>query len=396
MSLGSWSGFDTKMEARSKSLKARCEVECAKEKVSWSKQIKAYIKAQVDHYRDVILDELYRLQQMIDDTLDGVSDAITAIQNLDMMQVIEFLGIHDIAEDVVAKLMAIINLVDKFTAKCDCEEVTSTATLTNTINGESIIIVTTPIELPPTAESLGVGKEIYDVLNSSSKGLGVAINEGLYAASGATENPIDQTRTLVAESKKWHPAIREAMTQYPIMTEVLGYTGEWIYADNRDKQSLGVDEWATAGNAKCLRSSIEQKMDQDSLRLVQSAYDKTNLKLYDGLSKQYGLEDEDNKIFRSGFVSLGLAHGLQLAGDVRFYMNHASSTTIGGKATRTAVDTVLGVQKIHLNYLYPVLNNITIKNEQTTANVYPVMVVVDKRENMYAESFTTLCDSGLK
>jgi hypothetical protein len=190
---------------------------------------------------------------------------------------------------------------------------------------------------------------------------------------------VQSLRETIRQMSGKRSDIDEALSTSPYGKMQSEYVGSHIIAYGVDKPSLQLKNWQD-GTPVILRKNIEQKLSSDQSIEVKKAYDITNRGLYNNLPKEF--KDEQTTF---GMVS----HSYHLAGDYFYYKNHANSDTIVGKSLVGATLATIGTPNKLINYINPVIENITIENTPLLVIEENYEVPVDNRKNIVRRPLKT-------
>ena len=169
--------------------------------------------------------------------------------------------------------------------------------------------------------SIGVGKTLYNASVQFSGGVKQAREYVTLAAESLTNTDLYTARKVADYIRTLHPSLIPFASEYPMMARLSEYTASWVYCNELDKSTLSLNGWGERSGAKAVRRCLEGKIRSERSMMISRSYDLTNKLLYDCLSKEF----KDNSGGVDSVVELGAAHGLHLAGDVKFRRNHMSS-----------------------------------------------------------------------
>lgn len=423
--------------------KARCAQQCADSTLSvleiFTTRAKQKIMEKVENYITTYMDYVYDIAKYANTVIRLVSNWRTTLFDLASQsfyrladEVIKLVGYDRLPHEVQTNIVRLVKLYQKFMGECNCAEafigqgfgtgasisaataaigsaVSSLASgvvgaVSGLLGGSSEVGVagTDVVNKPMTAKvqvetnfnknSIGVGKTLYNASVQFSGGVKQAREYVTLAAESLTNTDLYTARKVADYIRTLHPSLIPFASEYPMMARLSEYTASWVYCNEPDKSTLSLNGWGERSGAKAVRRCLEGKIRSERSMMISRSYDLTNKLLYDCLSKEF----KDNSGGVDSVVELGAAHGLHLAGDVKFRRNHMSTGSIGRTWAIKKVIDVLGPSEILLNYKYPIFEDVKVDNSPIMEDVDGGMVKVDKRKNPYVDGFVALDDGGLR
>lgn len=219
--------------------------------------------------------------------------------------------------------------------------------------------------------------------DSKSKTIDTQKNLIVSIISKVGSSSIPVLREKTRQLRTVHPRIDSTTSLYPMMNPISEYLGSWLLAYTLDKPSLRLLHWGD-GTPAVIRKNLVAKLNADTSSEIQKAYNKTNKGLYDNLPKEF--KDEQSQNILTGE---SIAHGFHITGDYNFFKNHVDSLSFAGIVLTGSVLITIGNLKNLLNYINPIIENITINNDPLLIMEDGFEVVVDNRKNIVRLPFTS-------